>query len=207
MQISVTGSGGGLHRRDTPSCCPGADPPELDSIRHEQSRAVKVYRNGNTPIALLLKSRCPAAVFLAVWAVVVDPIYGVYRRWPWPNVSYERTEVSVPWRLNRYAPAPVITEGLVLAIDTPRFHRGPNSVFGGQPAIPSAAMFNVHGLLKADMRHAAATLGNSGSKQLRPDNLLHPTGTAAQPIRTRLASEGEPTRPRQHRQVPKGLAR
>jgi hypothetical protein len=80
-------------------------------------------------VAVLLCVSCPSDVTWEVTAHIVDAVKSVPRRWTWPNITNEHTEVS-PFTADGDASSTVMVKFPVIWVLASVEHRGPSAVFG-----------------------------------------------------------------------------
>lgn len=144
-----------------------------------------------SPICCLLFGGRPAAIFGAVWAVIVDPIYRVFFGRSIAHIGIEAFK-DMPSVANENTSPAIAGELLVFCVCAPGDHVSPNAMLGC--AVHSMRQYSASSNLSLK---AAARQGIPGSYVCAPENLIVPTFTFAKPEHAPSAVFGDRRNDRQ----------
>ena len=124
----------------------------------------------------MLNTRRPSAIFRAVWAVVVEPVYGVRPFWFRPHIGQKIPRV-MPALANLYSSSAIPRIIWLIRVVTSAHHLHPNAKF-------SCAAHTMRAVVSqpADLR-ASARFRRSTFERLPPDVFGCAAHAAALPVR------------------------
>jgi hypothetical protein len=136
----------------------GPSLPTLERVPHSQVLDI----HSPSCVVRLVFLRGPAAILLAVWAIVIYPFERVRGRGLLSHVVEKDLERHLPFRANPYPSAPVVVELRRFRVEHPPLHGSPRAVLGGLRRAVRGICRGA-GLSVAPARHHLSGVDNGGA--------------------------------------------